>query len=103
MTYGPPPGPPPGQPSGDYGPPQGGYGQPGQYGPPPAQPGQPGQYGPPPGQYGKPTQSVDFSSVNSMDWGVLAAGVVALIFSFLSFYTGKVSASFGGQSVSQSA
>ena len=108
MTYGPPPGQPPGQPN--YGQqPQGGYGpppqgQPGQYGPPPGQYGPPpGQYGPPPGQYGARKPGFDFSAVNPYDWGIFAAGLVAFIFSFLSFYTGTVSASFGGQSISRSA
>jgi hypothetical protein len=108
MTYGPPPGNPPGQPGG-HGPPpqggqpagygqqpQGGYGQPGQYGPPQ------GQYGPPPGQYGAPKQGFDFGSVNLLDWAAIAAGVVALIFSFLSFYTAKVSASYNDFNASKS-
>ena len=115
MSYGPPPGNQPGQPSGGYGPPQGGqpgeYGQPtqhgsaapgGQYGAP--QPGpQGGQYGPPPGgQYGAPQGSqyapyggapaksgFDPKSVNPLDWGQLAAGLIALIFSFFSYYQYK--------------
>jgi len=109
MTYGPPPGNPPGQPGGygpppqggqpgGYGqPPQGGYGQPGQYGPPPG-----GQYGPPPSQYGAPKQGFDFGSVNPLDWAAMAAGFVALIFSFLSFYTAKVSASYNDYNASKS-
>jgi hypothetical protein len=97
MTYGPPPENQPGQPS--YGPPpqggyqpppqggyqpppQGGYPQPGQYGPPPA-----AQYGPPPGQYGAPRRGFDFSSVNPLDWAIMAAGVLSLIFSFFQYYT----------------
>ncbi|MDT4987747.1 MAG: hypothetical protein QOI74_1841 [Micromonosporaceae bacterium] len=120
MTYGPPPGNPPGQPSGGYGAPQGGqpaggygppqqggYGQPGQYGPPSG-----GQYGPPQGQYGAPYGTSQYgtpkpsfnpAAVNPLDWAVLALPVLALIFSFFSFYTAKVTANFGGQSISQSA
>jgi hypothetical protein len=94
MTYGPPPGNPPGQPGGygpppqggqpgGYGqPPQGGYGQPGQYGPPQ------GQYGPPPGQYGASKPAFDPKNVNPLDWGILGAGFLAFIFSFIAFYDG---------------
>src|SRR6266567_1932176 len=104
MTYGPPPGTPPGQPSGEYGPPQGG--QPGGFGPPPQGGyGQPVQYGAPQGgQYGAPhsqhaaqKSSFDFASVNPLDWGILGAGLAAFIFSFLSFYTATVSATFSGR------
>ncbi len=92
-AYGPPPqggyGAPP--PQGGYGapPPQGGYGSPppqGGYGAPPAQ----GQWGPPPGQpYGPPSGggSFDPKSVNPLDWGILGAGALAFLFSFVSYYT----------------
>lgn len=38
--------------------------------------------------------SFDASSVNPLDWGILAAGLLALIFSFFSYYT--ASATVGG-------
>ena len=123
MTYGPPPGPPPGQPAGGYGPPQGG--QPGGYGPPPGggYGQQPGQYGPPQGQYGAPQQygqqpgqpqhgaggggvskpGFDFAKVNPYDWGILAAGVLAFIFSFIDFYTYSGKGAASGNSDSESA
>jgi hypothetical protein len=81
-SYPPPPGygqPAAGQPS--YPPP--GYGQPGY----PA-PGQPGVGGPSTGQPG--LQNFDPKSVNPLDWGIIAAGVVALIFSTFNFFTYKV-------------
>jgi hypothetical protein len=96
MTYGPPPGNPPEQPGGagtppPPPPPPGEYGapQPGGYGAP-----QPGGYGQP-SQYGQPTAAYpaqqrsgfDFASVNRLDWGIMAAGVLALIFSFFSYYS----------------
>jgi hypothetical protein len=126
MTYGPPPGsPPPGQPEqpgygqpGQYGAPQYG-GQPQQpapqqpaapqggpqyagqhqYGPPPAQYGYgQGQYGAPqgPGQYGATKPGFDFSKVDPFDWGTMAAGLLAFIFSFFDYYT--ASYSYGGLS-----
>jgi hypothetical protein len=117
MTYGPPPGNPPGQPSGGYGPPQGGqpsggygppaqggYDAPGQYGPP-----QGGQYGPSSGggqysgHHGSSKSSFDLKSINPLDLAAVAAGIIALIFSFVSFYTGEASATIGGQKFSQSA
>jgi hypothetical protein len=87
--------------------------------PPPPGPGQPGQFGPPPGGgypapggqggsggYGgsggsgnKP--AFDPKTVNPLDWGILAAGVLALIFSTFDYYT--VSVSFSGVSESASA
>jgi hypothetical protein len=94
MTYeNPPPGgnpPPPPPPGGGYGPPPGGYG------PPPG-----GGYGPPsgsPGGYGGPS-SFDAKSINPLDWGILACGLLAFIFSFTDYY----SASYGGLTVSESA
>lgn len=116
MTYGPPPGGSPGQPNygqqqppGGYGqqpPQQGGYGAPSQYGQP-SQYGAPqGQYGPPQGQYGAPQgqhggsrPGFDFSTVNPLDWGILAAGFLAFIFSFFDYY----SASGSGVTVNESA
>src|SRR5690348_5870955 len=59
------------------------------YQPPPPPP-------PPPGRPG-----ADPKSVNPLDWGILAAGVLALIFSSFDCYT--VSVSFGGYSASASA
>jgi hypothetical protein len=115
MTFQPPPPPPPpgsppppgGQPPGQYGPPAGGP-PPGQYGPPGGgQP--PGQYGPPPGpsHYGGPGAGFDPKTVNPLDWGILGAGLLAFIFSFVSFYTLKPKSSFcalgGCGSVSNSA
>jgi hypothetical protein len=100
MTYGPPPGPPPGQPGDGYGPPQGG--QPGEYPPPPPGYGQQGQYAPPPGEYAPqqgeyaqppagsykaPRSGFNFASVNPLDWGIMAAAALALIFSLFDFYT----------------
>jgi hypothetical protein len=79
------------------------------YAPPPADPG----YAPPPGDpvyppsgYGQPVagrpglQSFDPKTVNPLDWGIIAAGVVAFLFSLFSFYTYKVS--FAGFSQSKS-
>jgi hypothetical protein len=74
MTFQPPPPPPP----------------PG--GPPPPPGGPPGQWGPPPGgpsPYGAPGPGFDPKSVNPLDWGIIGAGVLAFIFSFVSFYKGK--------------
>jgi hypothetical protein len=97
--YGPPGSPPP--PPGGYGAPQGGgYGPPpgGGYGPPPG-----GGYGSP-GGYGAPSGGgVNLGAVNPLDWAAAGAGLLALIFSFFSFYTGKASATIGGRTVSQSA
>jgi hypothetical protein len=71
MTFQPPPPPPPGAPP----PPPGG------------QP--PGQWGPPPGgnPYGAPGPGFDPKNVNPLDWGILAAGFLAFIFSFVSYYS----------------
>jgi hypothetical protein len=67
------------------------------YQPPPPPPGSPYPAGPP-GPGGKP--SFDPKSVNPLDWGIIAAGVLTLIFSFLPFYTASVS--FAGYSASGS-
>lgn len=45
-------------------------------------------------------QGFDPKSVNPLDWGIIAAGVLALIFSFLDYYT--VTASKGAVSASDS-
>jgi hypothetical protein len=66
--------------------------------PPPPPPPPPGQWGPPPGGASGP-QKFDPKNVNSLDWGIIAAGVLAFIFSLFSYYTG----SYGGLSVSTSA
>ncbi len=59
--------------------------------PPPAGPPAP----PPPG--GHRPAAFDPKNVNSLDWGILAAGLLAFIFSFVSYYTYTVSFSgFGG-------
>jgi hypothetical protein len=66
--------------------------------PPPPPP--PGQWGPPPGGgYPAPQGGFDPKNVNPLDWGILAAGFLAFIFSFISYFT----ASAGGYSVSTSA
>ncbi|MCW2494426.1 hypothetical protein [Jatrophihabitans sp.] len=78
MTFQPPPPPPP------QGPP-----------PPP-----PGNWGPPPGQPPAGGGSFDPKSVNSLDWAILGAGVLAFIFSTFSYYT--VSASYAGYTSSGS-
>jgi hypothetical protein len=59
------------------------------YGPPGQPPGPP----PPPGSYGPPASGgaakFDPKSVNPLDWGILAAGVLSLIFSLFSYYSYK--------------
>jgi hypothetical protein len=126
MTSNQPPGPPsgePGQQPGGYAPPPD-YGQSGQfqppqqqYGPPPEQqyaPPPQGQQYPPPqqyGQYGGPQghhrssakPAIDVSNVDPLDWALFGVALVAFIFSFLSFYTATVSATFAGRHISQSA
>ncbi len=107
--YGPPQSPPPGDqppgppPPGAQGPqgaqppaydPQGAQpapGQPAPYGAP-AQYGAASQYGTPahpggPGQYGPAAKGFDPKSVSVLDWAALAAGLLAFIFSFISYYT----------------
>jgi magnesium-transporting ATPase (P-type) len=45
---------------------------------------------PPPGQWNAPgggNQQFDPKSVNPVDWGILAAGFLTFIFSFISYYT----------------
>ncbi len=57
------------------------------YQPPPPPPGSPYPSGPP---GGKP--SFDPKNVNPMDWGIIAAGVLTLLFSFFPYYTASASA-----------
>lgn len=92
MTFQPPPPPPPPPP------PQS---------PPPPPPPPPGQWGPPPGQ--GPSGSgggFDPSSVNTLDWAIMGAGVLLFLFSFIDFYSGVTltvnghSESFSGGSAS---
>ncbi|MGH8961539.1 MAG: hypothetical protein ACRDWT_10065 [Jatrophihabitantaceae bacterium] len=62
--------------------------------PPPPPPAGPPPGGPPPGAWGppgRPGQPFDPKSVNQLDWGILGAGVLAFIFSFVSYYTVTVS------------
>ena len=90
-------------------PPQGGYGQQPAYGPPPGYPPAPGYGTPPPAgapsgygapgqpgdprwaapgsQYPSPGSGTDFKAVNPFDWCIMGAGVLAIIFSFFSYYT----------------
>lgn len=56
--------------------------------PPPPPPG--GTPPPPPGQWGTPASGgggFDPKTVNNLDWGILAAGALAFIFSFVSYYS----------------
>ena len=70
--------------------------------PPPPPP--PGQWGPPPGGgYGAPQGGFDPKNVNPLDWGIIGAGVLAFIFSFINFYTYSAKGGFSGVSVDQSA
>lgn len=69
--------------------------------PPPSQGPPPGNYGPPPGGgYPAPKPTFDPKSINPLDWGILGAGALAFIFSFVSYYTVEVS--YGGFSSSGS-
>ncbi len=86
MTFQPPPPPPQGPP------PQG----PPPQGPPPQGP-PPGQWGPPPGGPGGSGGSFDPKSVNQLDWGILGAGVLAFIFSFVSYYSYSGKGAFASQ------
>ena len=95
MTFQPPPPPPPqGPPGGPPPPPQG----PPPGGPPPQGP-PPGQWGPPPGQPGPGRGGFDPKTVNQLDWGIIGAGVLAFLFSFIAFYSGVDVDGPGGQSV----
>ena len=102
MTFQPPPPPPPPGSPPPPPPPPGGQ-PPGQYGaPPPPAAAAPG-YGPPAGQqygapspYGSPGAGFDAKTVNPLDWGILGAGFLAFIFSFVSFYSYTVKAKANG-------
>jgi hypothetical protein len=84
MTFQPPPPPPGGNP------------------PPPPPPPPPGQWGPPPADGGQP--AFNPANVNPLDWAILGAGLLAFIFSFISYYTVSVSVSgVGGGSTSTTA
>lgn len=67
--------------------------------PPPPPEGQPSQPGPPtPPPYGgpggspqpRPGAGFDPKSINPLDWGIFATGVLAFIFSFTSYYSGSL-------------
>jgi len=74
MTFQPPPPPPP--PASPPPPPGGPQGGPPQ-----------GAWGPPPGA-GQPMRAgFDPKSVNQLDWGIMGAGLLAFIFSFVSYYS----------------
>jgi hypothetical protein len=67
MTFQPPPPPPP-------------------QGPPPP----PGNWGPPPGESASGGGGgFDPKSINNLDWGILGAGLLVFLFSFISFYSGE--------------
>lgn len=57
--------------------------------PPPPPP--PGGYGPPPGSsgggYGSGRSPFDPKTINPLDWAILGCGLLAFIFSFISYYT----------------
>jgi hypothetical protein len=59
--------------------------------PPPPPPGPPtpppGQWGPPPGQGPSGGGAFDPKSVDKLDWGIMAAGLLAFIFSLFDYYT----------------
>ena len=85
--------------------------------PPPPPPGDNPPPPPPPGQWGPGqggAQPFDPKNVNPLDWGILGAGVLMFIFSFINFYTygakeqcfnvaGHQQCAGGGGSVDQSA
>ncbi len=73
-------------------------------GPPPNQP--PGQWGPPPGgnhSQGGGGSQFDPKAVNPLDWGILATGLLALIFSFFDWYTASYSSGAFSASAGESA
>jgi uncharacterized membrane protein len=70
-----------------------------QWSPPPEQPTQ--QWSaPPPGQPAPARRGLDPASVKPMDWGIMAAGILALIFSTFDYYTATAKAA--GSSASDS-
>jgi hypothetical protein len=72
-----------------------------------APPPPPGQWNPPPGGGGYPQggggAGFDPKNVNPLDWSALAAGLLAFIFSFISYYTADVSLSGSCPGAAQSA
>ncbi|MCU1656264.1 MAG: hypothetical protein JWO57_920 [Pseudonocardiales bacterium] len=61
-----------------------------QWGAPPPAPGYPPPgYQPPAPGYRQPGAGFDPKTVNPLDWGILAAGLLAFIFSFVSYYSLK--------------
>ena len=86
--YSPPPPPPGGQPAYSPPPPTGPPPPAGQWGAPPPAVGPGGGYGAPGGGYPSPSgPSFNPKTVNPLGWGILAVGVLTLIFSFFSYYT----------------
>jgi len=75
---------------------------PGENPPPPPPPPPPGQWGPPPGGGGG-RPAFDPKSVNPLDWGILGAGFLIFIFSFVSYYTYDGKGDASGYSYNQSA
>jgi hypothetical protein len=56
---------------------------------PPPPPPPPGQWGPQSGGgYSNSQGGFDAKNVNPLDWGIVAAGVIAFLFSFIDFYDG---------------
>ena len=90
MTFQPPPPPPPPPP----GPPAGG---------PPAGGPPPGQWGPPPGQGPSGAGGFDPKSVNNLDWGILGAGLLMFIFSFVDWYSYGDKSGFSDVTLDQNA
>jgi hypothetical protein len=71
------------------------------YAPPPAEPPAQQWSGPPPGQPAPVGRGAfDPASVKPMDWGIIVAGILALIFSTFDYYTATAKA--GGNSASDS-
>lgn len=70
--------------------------------PPPAPAGRQWPGPPPPAQPG-PAAPSELGRVNPMDWGILVAGFLALIFSFFDYYTAKATALGFSTSASESA
>jgi hypothetical protein len=63
-----------------------------QWSPPPPNYGSPAQgsqyWSPPPGApYGSPRRPFDAGTVNPLDWAILGTGLLAFLFSFLTYYT----------------
>jgi hypothetical protein len=58
---------------------------------------------PPPGYRDSGLQGLNLAAVNPLDWGIVAAGLIALIFSTFDYYTYKVSLGGFSRTVSVSA